>query len=203
MKQDVSSANSDLPETVIQCVMFLKDYQTLMSGLLALAAALLTCLVIWRSANVSVRHLENEARKVDNRRTHYASVTISRNLQSIATRAKQCVSTVKVVKASNSSISKHTKEKCYIEVPSIMNDWEFVSLFPEEIITDIQNLMRHIDDHNFDIKRAGGSFGDNNFGDSISRRCNTINISSLELRTKFSSFIRGKGLTEPSPYSKK
>ena len=56
-----------------------------------------------------------------------------------------------------------------------------LSLLPEDIARECLQLNGMIEDHNFDIERAGCAFGDDNFGRSITDRLGRIRTKAVEL----------------------
>jgi hypothetical protein len=152
----------------------LYDFQTLTSGALAILAAIISGLIIWKTAFFPIQHKEKEEAQLVKRKRHYVALVLSRNFQLLATRAKQGIGTVIVTKAANADVTDKVKERMRLNFDPIINDWELMSLFPLEILTSIVDLRRKVEDHEFDIDRTGGAFGDDNFGEQLKRRLNSI-----------------------------
>lgn len=175
------------------------DFQTLLSGILAIFAAGITAWIIWTTAFLPIRHKEKEDGETLKRKQHYVALILAKNFDLISMRAKLGVSTVITVKAANAQINDQTKERMKLKFDPIINDWELMSLFPLEILTSIVNLRRLIEDHHYDMERAGGAFGDDNFGDAIKRRLNSIEIQCLQVSKNLNRFILSTNVDCISP----
>lgn len=150
------------------------DFQTLLSGILAIGAALITALIIWWTAYLPIQHQKNEIIRQKRRKQHYVALILSRNFRLLATRARQAQGTVKVTKAANKDITENVRKRTILVFDSIIDDWELMSLFPSSVLTKIVDLRNIVNEHNFDMERAGGAFGDDNFGNQIMNRLDSI-----------------------------
>lgn len=164
--------------SILSCV---HDFQTLISGVFAILAALLTAHIIWKSASLPIKAKENKQKEDETRRLHYLYSILAGNLREISARAQQTPGSIKVHKAANTSVSEKTKDKLYLELHSIADEWEHMSLLPKETLSSFSRLRRLISDHNYDISRARGAFGDDNFANIISTRAKNIRSSAFEL----------------------
>ncbi len=168
----------DICTTVLDC---LYDFQALISGSFAIIAAIATGFIIWKTAYLPIQHKKEEDIRQTERKRHYIALVLSRNFRLLATRAKQAQGTVTVTKAANAEITENVRKRTILKFDPIIDDWELMSLFPASILTSIVDLRKTIDEHNFDMERAGGAFGDDNFGrqimsslDSIQTKCNIL-----------------------------
>ena len=150
------------------------EFQTLITGGLAVLGAMFTALVIYKSASLPVEAERVKRTEDEGRKLRIRSLEISEEMDLLIKRASQCQGTVKVHKAANTSVSEDTKQKMRLRIPLPIDDWEIMSLLPEQAATNGLHLKGLIEDHNFDIDRAGGAFGDDNFGQSIVDRLNSI-----------------------------
>ncbi len=148
--------------------------------------------MVWFTAYLPIRHKKTEDKEQKIRKQHYVAVVLSRNFRLLAVRAKMVQGTVIATKAANGSVNDKTKEQAKLNFDPIINDWELMSLFPLEILTSILDLRKVINEHNFDIDRAGGAFGDNNFGDQIIRRANAIQKRCNTLSHELQRFVHNK-----------
>lgn len=160
------------------------DYQTLISAILAGAAAFISAHVIWRSAKLPLesKRSEDEQRRKDKLR--YLCMMLPSELRGLRNRAEQAAGTVKVHIASNNDVTEFTKQKTTLKLIPIIEDWEFMSLLPPEILDPLINLMGMVEDHNFDIYRAGGAFGADNFREQLLTRIELIKTTANMLAGK-------------------
>lgn len=156
---------------LVECIY---NFQTLLSGILAIIAALVTGVVIWKTAYLPIQHKKQEDDKQTERKRHYVALVLSRNFRQLATRAKQAQGTVTVTKAANKDITENVRKRVILNFDPIIDDSELMSLFPADVLTSIVDLRKAIEEHNFDMERAGGAFGDDNFGEQIMRRLDSI-----------------------------
>lgn len=163
---------------LVECVW---AYQTLLAGAFAVLGAGVTAFVVWRSASLPVRIERARQKEWERRKLRLHSLEISEELRLVAKRAKQGQSTVKVHKASNANVTEETRRKMRLRAPSPTADWEYMSLLPEDVVRDCLQLNALIEDHNFDIERAGGAFGDDNFGRIIVDRLGAIQSRATKL----------------------
>jgi hypothetical protein len=173
--------NLELCASFLKCVF---EFQTLLAGALAILAAFLSARALWKTAKLPIERQEKYDKKMDDRRLQYLRSILSTDLRLLSTRAKQAESTVITYKASNASVNDDTRKKTILKFPIIIDNWEFMSLLPNEIFNEIMDLRRKVDDHNFDMLRAGGAFGDDNFGAQICKRAISIQNQSMELSNK-------------------
>ncbi len=153
---------------------WLYDYQTLVSGVLAILAAGATAWVVIHAARIPIEAQRQRDRELRNARRDYLRAVLMGEIFTIATRARQAASTVKTYKASTHEITDDGKEKLYLTIPHDTQDWEAMAVLGTEVIKEWASLRHLIDEHNFDIKRAGGAFGDDNFGRKIMSRAEAI-----------------------------
>jgi hypothetical protein len=153
---------------------FIYDLQTLIAGALASIAAAVTAYIVWRSARLPVEAQAQATTDRQERQKHYIASVLSSHLGTLAARARQAEGTIKVAIAANANVNDDTRKKTTLKLHSIVDDWEFMSLIPEALLEHTMRLRRQIDDHNFDMERAGGAFGSQEFRHSILTRINTI-----------------------------
>lgn len=157
------------------------DYQTAITGALASIAAALSIIIVWRSANLPIAVQRAQQAEVNERKITYARFTLSEDLKLLSLRAKQAESTIKAFIASDKEVTENAKQKTKLLIPPILSDWEFMSLFSSEIIKELMTLRYEVENHNFDMQRASGAFGDDNFRLSILKRADSIRSQSGRL----------------------
>jgi hypothetical protein len=171
--------------SLFDCV---SQFQTLITGIFAAIVAGLTAYAIYKAANLPVEAGRRREERGENRRLKLRSLELSGDLKILAMRARQGIGTVKVHKSANASVTEDTRCKMTLTVPQSTQEWEFMSLLPETISRRCIQLNGMIEDHNFDMERAGGAFGDDNFGRSITSRLDTIAKTASELSQAFSGY---------------
>lgn len=168
---------------LVEC---LWKFQTLAGGIFAIIAAIITASIIYVAARLPIKAEQVLNKKAEERRLRLRSIELSEEFKILGMRAVQGKGTVTVHKASNASITDDTRRKMILRIPRPTRDWEFMSLIPEAVARECIRLNGMIKDHNFDMERAGGAFGDDNFGRSITTRLEMINKMAVELSQKFS-----------------
>jgi hypothetical protein len=163
---------------VVQCVW---AFQTLITGIVAVLSAIVTAATIYFAARLPVSAEREREKESAGRRLRLRSLEMSEELKLLGKRARLGQSTVKVHKASNADVTEATRQKMRLRIPEPTQDWRFMSLLPENMARECLQLNSMIEDHNFDIERAGGAFGDDNFGRSITDRLETIRTKAEEL----------------------
>ena len=162
----------------VECVL---AFQTLTTGIFAVVGAIGTAAVIYWAARLPVRAARERQKESERRRLRLRCLEISEELKLLSKRAKQGQGTVKVHKAANADVTEATRQKMRLRIPAPTHDWEFMSLLPEDIARECLQLNGMIEDHNFDIERAGGAFGDDNFGRLITDRLEGVRTKAAEL----------------------
>jgi hypothetical protein len=180
----------------IEC---LWQFQTLAGGIFAIIAAIITAAIIYISARLPVKAEQVLNKKAEDRRLRLRSIELSEEFNILGMRAVQGKGTVTVHKASNVSITDDIRGKMMLRIPRPTRDWEFMSLIPEAVARECIRLNGMIKDHNFDMERAGGAFGDDNFGRSITTRLEAINKMAVELSQKFSGHEQFRNFTPKRP----
>ncbi len=171
-----------------QWLLFIWNFQTLVVGIFATGVAFVTAIIIYRSATIPIETQKEKEARDQQRFLRLQSLVLSEEYKLISKRARGIEGTVTVHKASNASVSDVTKSRMKLEVPQATRDWHYLSLLPEEVARKCLTINAMIEDHNFDIERAGGAFGDDNFGRLIQRRANSISKTAEEVSAKLSSF---------------
>jgi hypothetical protein len=165
------SPETELCTSTIRCVV---DFQTLLSGILAIFAALVTALVIWCAAYLPIKKQAQRDKEMTDRRQRYVCLVLSTDFQLLASRALQAEGTIKVAIAANTNVTDNIREKTQLNLHPIIDDWESMSLLSKDKVRNILELSRKVNDHNFDMQRAGGAFGADNFRQSILSRIGII-----------------------------
>lgn len=176
------------------CVLlkFIFDYQTLISGVLAILAAVGTTWVIFRTARLPLLAQEAERTATEVRRLAYVSLALGRDLFTLAARARSALGTIRAVIAQNAIINDDTRERVFLRLPAMTQDWESMALLPEQVFLNLSRLMRLVEDHNYDMERAGGAFGADNFRQVILDRVQRIEITAKAVASQID-MLRAEG----------
>jgi hypothetical protein len=157
------------------------DFQTLIAGALASIAAAATAYIIWRAARLPIEAQASINQEKQERQIRYVSSVLSTHLGYLAARTRQAEGTIRAIIAANANINDDVRKRTSLKLHSIVDDWEFMSLIPRHLLEHTIRLRRQIDDHNFDMERAGGAFGSNEFQRSILARTNSIQAQATNL----------------------
>jgi hypothetical protein len=160
----------------------LYSFQTLISGVLAIVAAIITAYVVWRSANAPIRATEASEKNLRIRRARFTLSVLSWELRTIVSRARQVRGTIDVTTAANAQVNDDTKQKCYLPRPQMLEDWESMSSLSVGRFESIRQFFQIVDEHNFDIRRAAGAFGEENFRRSLRSRLDLIHKQAANLQ---------------------
>lgn len=157
------------------------EFQTLIAGFMAVIAAAGTAYAVWRSANLPIAEQARRGKEMAAQRQRHECLVLSSQLQVLQRRAGQAAGTIRVYKAANKDVSDAAKEKMYLTVPPIIADWEVMSMLQFDVVRRCLDLTQKLESHNFDIARAGGAFGDDNFGRHLQRQLDEIIASASTL----------------------
>jgi len=164
--------------TVLGC---LYDFQTLISGGIAVIGAVATATVIWRAARLPIEKQQAIAKVREQTRRQYVCSVLQTELMRLSNQALHADSTITTIKAANASINEDTKARTRLAMPTIVDDWESMSLLPAHLLQQLMRLRNDVADHNFDVDRAGGAFGADNFRLQMQTRLKHIEASSQRL----------------------
>jgi hypothetical protein len=120
-------------------------------------------------------------KKEKKRKETYLRSILSFEFKRIKFVAIHAASTIKTIVAANGIISDTTRERTIINIPPIIEDWKFMSLLSSTELEEVMNLIKEIHDHNFDMKRAGGSYGDDNFSKRVQTNADNIATKAVKL----------------------
>jgi hypothetical protein len=162
---------NDICTTALKCIF---DFQTLASGTLAIAAAIIGAIAILWAAQLPFRVQNKRDIEQTNRRQQLLGSILLADFQTISRRARQAEGTIRVTIAANANVNDETRRKMTLVLPEILNDWEIMSSVPSTLLQELAALRQKIADHNFDMEQAGGAFGADNFRQSILSRINQI-----------------------------
>ncbi|HLZ73845.1 hypothetical protein [Phenylobacterium sp.] len=146
------------------------DFQTLISGILAILAALGTAAVVLRAARLPIEASAQREQAADDRKRRYLCSILAECCRRVGSRARQAEGTITVVIAANSTVNDAIRAKVALGIDAVADDVELMALLPGAVMPRWIAFRRVIDDHNFDMNRAGGAFGDENFRRSIRDR---------------------------------
>lgn len=168
----------ELWSTVWRCIY---EYQTLLAGMLALFSAVLAGKWVLRAARMP---LEAETKRLSEeieRRRRFTCLRLSNEFMRVCEHARQAEGTIKVTIGARSNVTDDTREKTTIAEPPLLDDWESMSLLSDHVLSGVLNLRALLRRHNFDMARAGGSFGDDNFQKQVLRQAVKINSSAQQV----------------------
>lgn len=163
------------------------DYQTLISGILAIFAALIGGWFVWKSSYQPLKEKRAQEEKNLKVLQRFLSLVLIENLSNLSTKAKFISSQVYVSNL-NQKGSEESKNKCFLTLETFETKWELLSTFPRDILEDIVKLQNSLVEHNYDLNRAGATFGSQDFANSIIDRLNNIEEKSKNLKVKLMSY---------------
>jgi hypothetical protein len=161
------------------------DFQNLASGVFAVLAAGLGAWALFKVARKQARADEAIRLEQDRRRLYSGCRAISAELKRMAELARQAEGTIRATIAASASIGNETRERTKLPVPLMLEDWEFLALLPVELTEQTFSTMAVVKQHNFDMQRAGGSYGDTNFGITVGRRASQLMTSLSQLSNEY------------------
>ncbi len=173
----------ELCSTIWRCTY---EYQTLLAGILALISAVLAGKWVLRAARMP---LEAETKRLSEeleRRRRFTCLRLSNEFMRVCEHARQVEGTIKVTIGANSNVTDSTREKTTIAEPPLLDDWESMSLLSDHMVSSVLNLRALLRRHNFDMARAGGSFGDNNFQKHVLKQAVNIYGSAQQVASELS-----------------
>jgi hypothetical protein len=137
------------------------QFQTLIAGILSIAAALIGAAALWWTGRAPLREAAAIRDLDDARRLRYAGSVLAQELKSLRRRCRAIEGTVKVYASSNHEVTDRGRSSLMLPTPTLAGDWEFMSRLPVQLLTDLMNLWRHVDEHNDRMKTVGGFADDN------------------------------------------
>ncbi|CAM5766347.1 hypothetical protein LMIY3S_01792 [Labrys miyagiensis] len=141
----------------------LYDFQTLLSGIGAILAALLGGRALFHAARIPIENAEKQAAEVLNRRRVAVSVMLASDFMRLSQLARQAEGTIVSNIAANVNVTDELRAKIRLTTPPLIDSWEDLSLFNTDLIREIYEEKRRVDQYNYDLDRAGGVFGDDRF----------------------------------------
>lgn len=139
------------------------DFQGLLAGVLAITAAVMGGSAVIRAARISVAATAESDQKVDRRRASYIARLLATECQRLGEFSRQTTATIKVVVAANSEINDNSRQKTITEMHPIVHNLDAMSLLPAHLMQQVLRIHHELHKHNFDMKRAGGSYGSEAF----------------------------------------
>lgn len=144
---------------VIHCAY---DYQELIAGVLAIFAAIIGGWIVLKSARLPVEAENERLQEIDRRNLIGGGSQIIADLRWVSLLAKQAKGTIKTTIATNADANA-VRERTIIPEPNLLLDREFMALFTQDTIIKSHEFRHELELHNFNMRRAGGAFGDDNF----------------------------------------
>lgn len=176
------------------CVSALKciyDFQTLITATLAIPAAILSAGIVWKAAKLPVETQNEQVRQNKERQKNYVLQVLAFDLRLLSTRAKHAQGTMKVHIAANKEVTENTRWKTTLKIHPIAENWECMSLLSPSLLSEYMHLRRLVEDHNFDMARAGGVFGDDNFKRHVLSQAKNLQQIAFALSNKFTGEANG------------
>lgn len=173
---------TDVCTSTIKCFY---DFQTLASGVLAVGAALIGGAYVLRSSRLPIEAQRQQTDSFERRKAAHISRVMAVEMTRIADLANQAASTIRVVVNSGTDVTEATRSKTTIQPPSLIDDVEAMSLMPAHLSRKALDLRHAVLRHNFDMNRAGGSFGDTNFQAHVHRQAEDLATTAKQISRHF------------------
>lgn len=161
------------------------DFQTLASGVLAVGAAIIGGAYVLRSSRLPVKAHRAQLDAYERRKAAHISRVFAVELERISTLATQAAATIRVVISSGKEVTEITRSKTMIEPPALIDDVDAMSLLPPHLSRMALSIRRDLLRHNFDMHRAGGSFGDSNFRKHVTNQAENLAIQAKQIGQYF------------------
>jgi len=162
------------------------EYQTLLAGTLALLSAVLAGKWVLRAAKMPVEAETKRLSEETERRRRYTCLRLSNEFMRVCELARQAEGTINVTIGANSDVTDDTREKTTIAEPPFLDDWESMSLLSDQMVSSVLDFRALLRRHNFDMARAGGSFGSSDFQNQVLERIVRIRGSAQQVATGLS-----------------
>jgi hypothetical protein len=153
---------------------WISGFQTLVAGVFAVIAAWIGARALYNSARQTTNRQIAQERERSERRKQFGCLAMTSELQELARRTVQAKGTIVAVIGANTEVTDAIRERTYLTMPSVAQDWEVMSLLPTGAVERCFALNRKVNDHNFDISQAGGAFGAHDFRESLKSRADAI-----------------------------
>jgi hypothetical protein len=170
MKSNIQNAQ----EICLSALTCIYDFQTLIASGVALLAAVVGGWCVLRAAKLPVEAENKRNKNALERRRKFSCHLLSEEFKRIGELARQAEGTIKVVIAANADVTETTRKKTIIIEPPFLDDWETMSLLSQEALARVMEVRAILRKHNFDMNRAGGSFGDDNFQVHVRKQAETL-----------------------------
>jgi len=151
---------SDVCSSILTCA---NAFQTAFSGILAVGAAVIGGAYVLRSSRLPVEAQRAQVIANERRKAIYVSRVLAAEFRRVEDLARQASGTIQNIIASQAQISEATRSKTIIDIHPILDDIDSMSLLPEHLAREALDIRHALHRHNFDMQRAGGSYGDTNF----------------------------------------
>ena len=161
------------------------DFQNLLSGAIAIIAAAIGAWALFRSANaplVAAKQLQNN---LNRRRGTIGCSRMAAEFERIADLAIQAKGTIRATIGARKDISEAVRAKTKLPIPEMLDDWEFMSLLSHEALLLTHDVRLAIDAHNYDMARAGGSYGSDDFQVHVVEQAEKVHRLATKLSNRF------------------
>lgn len=156
------------------------DFQTLIAAVISIVVAVFGALALWRATNAPIAAARKSQEESDQRRRIFAGSVLVQNLSILRSLARQAIGVVRVLAAGNHSVGDGDRSQMRLQMHPVMGEWEFVSLFSTPYLARLMELSKLVDDHNYDVDRAG-SFSEEHWRRSVLDRLDTIQTEAARL----------------------
>ncbi len=173
---------TDVCMSALDC---LYDFQTLGSGVLAVAAALIGGAYVLRSSRLPVEAQRVLIAQHERRKAAHVSRVLAVELTRISDLATQAASTIRAVIAAGKEVTETTRSKTIISPPGLVDDVEAMSLLPPHLSRMALDIRHTLLRHNFDMQRAGGTFGDSNFQKHVRSQAESLATQAKQMSEYF------------------
>lgn len=154
------------------CVIY--HYQSLISGILAVLAAIGGGLAVVHAAKIPIKAQAETNKRLEQRQTRYVARLLATECQRLCEFARQSEGTIATQIAANKEINDELRSRLMTDFHPIIHELEAMSLLRTDHLHSILTLHHDLQRHNFDMERTGGVFGTDAFRRQIYRRLSNI-----------------------------
>ncbi|MHA6720644.1 hypothetical protein ACX40Y_14485 [Sphingomonas sp. RS6] len=148
-------------------------FQPLISAFFAGTAALVSARVIWAAARLTDSRERDRESDQTRRRLSFVANLLSIEIQGLRRRARAVEGTIRVIRASNKALTEDGANKCRLDLPTDVDDWEKIGLIPHEIQRDLFTFRRLLGEYN-DNMQAGQTFASDQAAEQVNHQLGLI-----------------------------
>lgn len=152
--------------------------------MIALAAAAIGAWAVISTGRAPLDAERRHRAELDRRVRYAGCLGLAADFLMISRLADQARSTIKVTIAAQKDVTDNTRAKTILPVPKLLEDSHFMALLRDETARMAHETRLGIEAHNFDMRRAGGSFGDDNFQRHVQQKAEEVATAALQLSNR-------------------